>query len=430
MPHAWHVIYASSFSEGHFNQVSMSQETQSAAPSKLLDPIEDVIQAISQGQMVVVVDDEHRENEGDLVMAGQWVNAEAVTFMAKMGGGLICVPTTEERLRQLGISEMVSDNRDSFRTDFQVSVDAAKGITSGISGPDRALTVQVMANPSSTPSDLIQPGHIFPLRAKSGGVLQRAGHTEAALDLARMAGCRPIAMICEIMNDDGTMARLPQLLEFASKHRLRICSIADLIEYRRRSEQLVEVIEIVKMPTDYGDFRMHLYQSKIDGQQHVALVKGDVSGKAGVLVRVHSECLTGDVFGSRRCDCGPQLQKAMARIEQEGAGVILYMRQEGRGIGLASKIKAYKLQEEGLDTVDANLKLGYGMDLREYGIGAQILVDLGLQSIRLLTNNPKKMVGLEGYGLKVDEQLPITVEPNPHNERYLETKKSRMGHML
>ena len=346
------------------------------------------------------------------------------------GGGLICVPTTEERLRQLGISEMVSDNRDSFRTDFQVSVDAAKGITSGISGPDRALTVQVMANPSSTPSDLVQPGHIFPLRAKSGGVLQRAGHTEAALDLARMAGCRPIAMICEIMNDDGTMARLPQLLEFASKHRLRICSIADLIEYRRRSEQLVEVIEIVKMPTDYGDFRMHLYQSKIDGQQHVALVKGDVSGKAGVLVRVHSECLTGDVFGSRRCDCGPQLQKAMARIEQEGAGVILYMRQEGRGIGLASKIKAYKLQEEGLDTVDANLKLGYGMDLREYGIGAQILVDLGLQSIRLLTNNPKKMVGLEGYGLKVDEQLPITVEPNPHNERYLETKKSRMGHML
>jgi len=410
--------------------ISPMNESNQEPKSRLMNTTEEVIAAIGKGQMVVVVDDEHRENEGDLVMAGQWVTAEAVTFMAKMGGGLICVPTTEERLRQLGISEMVSDNRDSFRTDFQISVDAASGITSGISGPDRARTVQVMADPSTTPSDLVQPGHMFPLRAKAGGVLQRAGHTEAALDLARLAGCRPIAMICEIMNDDGSMARLPDLISFANKHDLRIGSIADLIEYRRRREQLVRAVEVVRMPTDYGDFNLHLYESTVDGQQHVALVRGEVRGQEGVLVRVHSECLTGDVFGSRRCDCGPQLHKAMARIDQEGRGVILYMRQEGRGIGLGAKIKAYKLQEEGLDTVDANLKLGFGMDLREYGIGAQILVDLGLKSIRLLTNNPKKMVGLEGYGLKVAEQLPITVEPNPHNERYLETKKARMGHLL
>ncbi len=394
------------------------------------DTIDVILEAIKRGEMVIVVDDENRENEGDLVMAGQWVTAEAVTFMARLGGGLICVPTTESRLRQLGISEMVPDNRDSFRTDFQVSVDAAKGITTGISGADRARTVQVMSEPTSVPSDLVQPGHIFPLRAKSGGVLQRAGHTEAAVDLATMAGCRPIAMICEIMNDDGTMARLPQLLTFAKKHDLRICSIAGLIEHRRLREKLVEQQEVIKMPTDYGEFELHLYQSKTDQQHHVALVKGDVANQKNVLVRVHSECLTGDVFGSRRCDCGPQLQDAMRQIDAEGSGVILYMRQEGRGIGLAPKIKAYKLQESGLDTVEANLKLGFGMDLREYGIGAQILVDLGLETIRLLTNNPKKIVGLEGYGLKVVEQLPISVEPNPHNERYLETKKSKMGHLL
>jgi len=287
-----------------------------------------------------------------------------------------------------------------------------------------------MSEPTSVPSDLAQPGHIFPLRAKSGGVLQRAGHTEAAVDLATMAGCRPIAMICEIMNDDGTMARLPQLLTFAKKHDLRICSIAGLIQHRRLREKLVEQQEVIKMPTDFGEFELHLYQSKTDQQHHVALVKGDVANQKNVLVRVHSECLTGDVFGSRRCDCGPQLQDAMRQIDAEGSGVILYMRQEGRGIGLAPKIKAYKLQESGLDTVEANLKLGFGMDLREYGIGAQILVDLGLETIRLLTNNPKKIVGLEGYGLKVVEQLPISVEPNPHNERYLETKKSKMGHLL
>ncbi len=394
------------------------------------DSIDAILEAIGEGQMVIVVDDENRENEGDLVMAGQWVTAEAVTFMARQGGGLICVPTTESRLKQLGISEMVPDNRDSFRTDFQVSVDAATGISTGISGADRARTVQIMSDAASTAADLVQPGHIFPLRAKAGGVLQRAGHTEAAVDLARMSGCRPIAMICEIMNDDGTMARLPELLAFAKKHKLRICSIAGLIEHRRMREKLVERQEMIQMPTDYGQFDLHLYQSKTDQQHHVALVKGDVAQSENVLVRVHSECLTGDVFGSRRCDCGPQLHQAMQQIDDEGCGVILYMRQEGRGIGLAPKIKAYKLQEDGLDTVEANIKLGFGMDLREYGIGAQILVDLGLKTIRLLTNNPKKIVGLEGYGLQVVEQLPISVKPNPHNERYLETKKSKMGHLL
>lgn len=405
-----------------------STSTDSGKP--IFDSIDVILHSIKQGQMVIVVDDENRENEGDLVMAGQWVTPEAVTFMARLGGGLICVPTTESRLRQLGISEMVPDNRDSFRTDFQVSVDAAKGISTGISGADRARTVQVMSDPTSVPTDLVQPGHIFPLRAKSGGVLQRAGHTEAAVDLAQMAGCRPVAMICEIMNDDGTMARLPELFSFAQKHDLRICTIAGLIEHRRLREKLVERQEVIQMPTDYGEFELYLYQSKIDQQHHVALVKGDVTKATNVLVRVHSECLTGDVFGSRRCDCGPQLQQAMQRIDKEGCGVILYMRQEGRGIGLAPKIKAYKLQEDGLDTVEANLKLGFGMDLREYGIGAQILSDLGLKTIRLLTNNPKKIVGLEGYGLDVVEQLPIAVEPNPHNKRYLETKKSKMGHLL
>jgi 3,4-dihydroxy 2-butanone 4-phosphate synthase/GTP cyclohydrolase II len=394
------------------------------------DNIESVIADLRRGKMVIVVDDADRENEGDLIVAAQFVSPAAVNFMAKHGRGLICVPTTAERLQQLGIDRMVHQNRESFRTDFQVSVDAARGITTGISAADRARTIQIMAAPTAVPDDLVQPGHVFPLRARPGGVLQRAGHTEAAVDLAQLAGLRHIGVLCEILNDDGTMARLPQLRKFAQKHRLKICTIADLIEHRRTREKLVEHIEVVNLPTDYGDFDLHLYRSKLDGQHHLALVHGDVAGREKVLVRVHSECLTGDVFGSHRCDCGPQLHQAMRQVVEAGRGVIVYMRQEGRGIGLAPKIKAYKLQEQGYDTVEANQKLGYEMDLREYGLGAQILVDLGLKTIRLLTNNPKKIVGLEGYGLKIVEQVPIRVKPNPHNERYLKTKRTKMGHLL
>jgi 3,4-dihydroxy 2-butanone 4-phosphate synthase/GTP cyclohydrolase II len=397
---------------------------------KLFDSTESIVADIRRGKMVIVVDDEDRENEGDLIMAGQHATPAAVNFMARFGRGLICVPTTSERLEQLGIGRMVRENRESFRTDFQVSVDAARGVTTGISAADRAKTIQIMASPTAVPEDLVQPGHVFPLRARPGGVLQRAGHTEAAVDLATLAHCRPIGVLCEILNDDGTMARLPELKKFAKKRRLKICSIADLIQFRRTSEKLVEPVEVVKMPTDYGDFDLHLYRSKVDGQHHVALVRGDVAGRKNVLVRVHSECLTGDVFGSRRCDCGPQLHQAMRQIAAAGHGVIVYMRQEGRGIGFAPKIKAYKLQEQGYDTVEANQKLGFDMDLREYGIGAQILVDLGLKTIRLLTNNPKKVVGLEGYGLKITEQVPIRVKPNPHNERYLKVKREKMGHLL
>jgi 3,4-dihydroxy 2-butanone 4-phosphate synthase / GTP cyclohydrolase II len=325
---------------------------------------------------------------------------------------------------------MVSQNREAFRTDFQVSVDASKGIGSGISAADRARTIQLMTDPRTMPEDLVQPGHVFPLRAKAGGVLQRAGHTEAAVDLVKLAGFRPVGVICEILNDDGTMSRLPQLRRFARKHKLKVCTIEALIKYRRSIEKLVERVEVVKMPTDFGDFRLHLYRSKVDGQHHLALVKGEVEGRKNVLVRVHSECLTGDVFGSRRCDCGPQLHQAMKQIDEAGAGVIVYMRQEGRGIGLAPKLMAYKLQEQGLDTVEANLKLGYGMDLREYGIGAQILADLGLKKIRLMTNNPKKVVGLDGYGLEITEQVPIRVKPNRHNQQYLKSKAEKMGHLL
>ena len=398
--------------------------------SSKFSSIESVLKDIAQGKMVVVVDDADRENEGDLIMAGEKTTATAVNFMAKFGRGLICVPTVPERLQQLGIERMVLNNRESHRTDFQISVDATKGITTGISAADRAKTIKTLANPTSIPKDLVQPGHVFPLRAKTGGVLQRAGHTEAAVDLAQLAGCRPIGVICEIMSEDGSMARLPELRKFAAKHKLKICSIEQLIEFRRKRERLIALEEIIKMPTDFGDFELHLYRSNLDGEHHLALVKGKMNKQRRTLVRVHSECLTGDVFGSRRCDCGPQLQQAMKQVSEAGHGVILYMRQEGRGIGLAPKIKAYKLQQEGYDTVEANEKLGFPMDLREYGIGAQILSDLGIKKIKLLTNNPKKIVGLEGYGLEIVEQVPIRVKANKHNKKYLKTKREKLGHLI
>lgn len=395
----------------------------------MFSPIDDILQDIRLGRLVIVVDDEARENEGDLVVAAQFVTPEVINFMVKEARGLVCVPLTAARLNGLEIEQMSSFvPRDPFKTAWRMSVDAARGITTGISAFDRARTVEVLINPQSKPQDLIKPGHSFPLEAKDGGVLVRAGHTEAAIDLARLAGLYPAGVICEIIKEDGTMARLADLVEFADRHKLKICTIASLIEYRRRKEKLVQRIESVSLPTDYGDFTLHLYESVIDGEQHLALVKGEVRDRE-VLVRVHSQCLTGDIFMSRRCDCGYQFTRALERIGKEG-GVLLYMRQEGRGIGLKNKIKAYRLQENGADTVEANHMLGFASDLRHYGIGAQILLDLGVKKIKLLTNNPKKIIGLQGYGLEIVQRVPIKIDACPDNERYLNTKKEKLGHIL
>jgi 3,4-dihydroxy 2-butanone 4-phosphate synthase / GTP cyclohydrolase II len=392
--------------------------------------IEDAIEDIRQGKMVVVVDDEDRENEGDLTIAAQFVTPDAINFMAKHGRGLICLALTPERCDELGLDLMAAKNESPFETAFTVSVEARDGVTTGISAADRAHTIQVAIDPDASPRDLVQPGHVFPLKAKPGGVLERTGQTEAAVDLARLAGLNPSGVICEVMNDDGTMARVGDLSGYCDRHGLKMITVADLIAYRRLHDKLVERVVATALPTAFGDFEVVGYRSLVDDKHHVALVKGTVDGAKDVLVRVHSECLTGDVFHSLRCDCGEQLESALAMIENEGSGVVLYLAQEGRGIGLLNKLRAYKLQEEGLDTVDANLRLGLPADLRDYGIGAQILVDLGLSSIRILTNNPKKIRGLEGYGLSVTAQIPIEHTPNPHNESYLRAKAERMGHTL
>src|SRR6188472_2766884 len=394
---------------------------------KLLERVNGAIADIRAGKMVILVDDEDRENEGDLTMAAQFVTPEAVNFMATHGRGLICLSLTPERCDELGLDLMAAKNESPFETAFTVSIEARDGITTGISAADRARTIQVAIDPEAAPRDLVQPGHVFPLKAKPGGVLERTGQTEAAVDLARLAGLNPAGVICEVMNDDGTMARVDDLERYCAKHDLKMITVADLIAYRRKHDKLVERVVETRLPTGFGEFSAVGYRSLVDGKHHVALVKGDVSGADDVLVRVHSECLTGDVFHSLRCDCGEQLESALSMIEAEGEGVLLYLAQEGRGIGLLNKLKAYKLQEEGLDTVDANLKLGLPADLRDYGIGAQILVDLGLSSIRILTNNPKKIRGLEGYGLSVAAQIPIVHAANPHNERYLAAKRDRMA---
>ncbi|MDE3069544.1 MAG: bifunctional 3,4-dihydroxy-2-butanone-4-phosphate synthase/GTP cyclohydrolase II [Acidobacteriota bacterium] len=407
----------------------MSEQTaaRTAAP---FATVEEALEEIRAGRMVVVCDDAKRENEGDLVMAAQFVTAEAINFMTKEGRGFICLALTPQRCEELGLELMTAKNESALQTPFTVTIEARHGVTTGVSAHDRAHTMQVAMDPATDPDDLVQPGHVNPLKAKAGGVLERTGHTEASVDLARLAGLMPAGVICEVMNPDGSMARVPELEEYCARHSLKMITIADLIAYRRRHDRLIERVVEAALPTAHGEFRVLGFRSLVDDKHHVALVKGDVAGAADVLVRVHSECLTGDVFHSLRCDCGEQLAAALSMIEREGRGVLLYLSQEGRGIGLLNKLRAYRLQEDGLDTVEANERLGLPADLRDYGIGAQILADLGLSSIRILTNNPKKIKGLEGYGLSVTAQIPIEQAPNAHNAAYLRTKAERMGHTL
>ncbi len=393
--------------------------------------IPDALDDISNGKMVVVVDDEDRENEGDLVMAASFITPDAINFMIRYGKGLVCLPVTEDLLDHWALKEMVEKNEDRFQTSFTVSIDAAPhlGITTGISAADRARTIQTFINTASPAKDIVSPGHIFPLRAKKMGVLRRAGHTEAAVDLARMAGLVPAGVICEIIKEDGQMARVPDLIEFAKIHGLKMITIKELIRHRIREERFIEKIESVPLPTEFGDFDITCYRDVINGKDHLVLSKGAISGKPNVLVRVHSECITGDVFHSARCDCGSQLHEAMSMVESAGEGAILYMRQEGRGIGIANKLRAYKLQDKGYDTAEANIQLGFAPDLRDYGVGAQILLDLGLKSINLITNNPTKVVGLEGYGIEINARVPLVIAPNRHNAQYLRTKNEKMGHL-
>ncbi|MBS3786577.1 bifunctional 3,4-dihydroxy-2-butanone-4-phosphate synthase/GTP cyclohydrolase II [Candidatus Bipolaricaulota bacterium] len=395
-----------------------------------LDPIEEAIDSIESGEIIIVVDDEERENEGDFVMAAEKARPEDINFMTKEGRGLVCTPMEQERLTELELDSMVGNNTSHHGTQFTVSVDARDGISTGISAYDRARTISILIDEDKGPEDLVRPGHVFPLKAEQGGVLHRAGHTEAAVDFAKLADLYPAAVLCEIMDEDGSMARFPALKKIADKHGFRIVSIEDLIEYRKKNEKLVNRTGSARLPTKYGNFKIHSYIDQINGDEHVALVKGEVEGEEDVLVRVHSECLTGDVFGSKRCDCGGQLHRALTTIDEAGEGVLVYMRQEGRGIGLSNKVCAYELQDQGMDTVEANEELGFPADLRDYGFGAQILSDLGLSSIRLLTNNPRKVVGLEGYGLHISETVPIEIEANEHNQDYLQTKVEKLGHNL